>query len=156
MIKTDEHKIAHYDTWLHIHEVRKNINKIMVMLGDRALKHDISKMMDHVEMAIFAEFAKNLGNIEYGTTEYEENLKKLAPAIEQHHRANRHHPEFHRDGINSMNLVDIIEMVCDWKAATLRSKKGDIYKSLDVQKERFKMSDQLYTILRNTIPLLEE
>jgi len=152
----DEHKLAHFDTWNHIHEVRKNISKICMALNDRALRHDLSKMMDHIECAIFAEHAKNLQHIEYGSEEYDLNLEKLKPAIQQHHKHNRHHPEFHKNGINGMTLVDIVEMVCDWKAATLRNKKGNIYKSLAIQKERFGIDDQLCDIIRNTIPLIED
>jgi hypothetical protein len=54
-------------------------------------------------------------------------------------------------GIDGMDLVDILEMLCDWKAATLRHKSGDIMESLKINKERFKISDQLYKILVNTI-----
>lgn len=155
MIK-DEHKKGHFDTWLHIHEVRKNINKIQNELSIRALKHDQTKMIDDVECAIFAENTDGLKNIEYGTEEYTENLKRIAPAIEQHHRTNRHHPEFHKEGIEGMNLVDLVEMLCDWKAATDRTKKGDIYHSLKIQRERFNISDQLTKIFKNTLELLED
>ena len=30
-----------------------------------------------------------------------------------------------------MNLVDIVEMFCDWLAATKRHDDGDIYKSIE-------------------------
>lgn len=55
------------------------------------------------------------------------------------------------DGINGMTLIDLIEMMCDWKAATLRHADGDIYKSLEINAERFKYSPQLKQILKNTI-----
>lgn len=156
MLKDDKHKKAHFDTWEHIHEVRKNIHKIQVLLGDRAIKHDLTKMMDNIECAIFAESTDKLKGLEYGTQEYKDNLVTIEPAIAQHHKANRHHPEFHKDGIDGMNLVDIMEMICDWKAATLRSKDGNIYYSLEVQRERFEISDQLMNIFKNTLPLLED
>jgi hypothetical protein len=54
-------------------------------------------------------------------------------------------------GINGMTLLDLIEMICDWKAATLRHGDGDIYKSLEINAERFKYSGQLKQILKNTI-----
>jgi hypothetical protein len=49
-----------------------------------------------------------------------------------------------------MTLVDLIEMLADWKAATERHDDGDLAKSLEVQRERFRLSDQLVAILRNT------
>jgi hypothetical protein len=53
-----------------------------------------------------------------------------------------------------MNLMDIVEMFCDWKASVKRTKDGDINKSIEINSERFKMSPQLVNIFKNTI--LEE
>jgi Family of unknown function (DUF5662) len=49
-----------------------------------------------------------------------------------------------------MTLVDLIEMLADWKAATERRDDGDLAKSLEIQQERFGLSDQVVAILRNT------
>jgi len=57
--------------------------------------------------------------------------------------------------ISKMNLIDLIEMICDWKAATLRHNNGDIYKSIEINRKRFNISDQLTSILFNTIELFE-
>lgn len=54
-----------------------------------------------------------------------------------------------------MNLVDIIEMLCDWKAATLRHADGDIYKSIEINQKRFGYSDELKSIFINTIKCIE-
>lgn len=56
--------------------------------------------------------------------------------------------------VNGMNLVDVLEMICDWKAATLRHNDGNIYKSVEINTTRFGLSPQLKTIILNTIPLL--
>jgi len=74
----------------------------------------------------------------------------MGSAVKHHQENNSHHQEAHEEGIDGMNLIDIVEMLCDWKAATLRTKNGDIQKSLEIQKERFGISDQLYNILKNT------
>jgi hypothetical protein len=50
-----------------------------------------------------------------------------------------------------MDLFDVMEMLMDWKASTTRNKDGDILKSLQINKSRFNISDQLYSILYNTI-----
>jgi hypothetical protein len=68
---------------------------------------------------------------------------------------NPHHPEHYSDGIDGMNLLDLVEMVCDWKAATLRHDDGDIKKSVEINQKRFGMSDQLTKIIRNTVKLLD-
>ena len=49
-----------------------------------------------------------------------------------------------------MDLFDLIEMFFDWKAATERHNDGDINKSIEINKERFKMSDQICDIFKNT------
>ena len=49
-----------------------------------------------------------------------------------------------------MNLLDIIEMYCDWIAAGERHKDGSIAKSIEVNKDRFKLTPQLVSILCNT------
>lgn len=53
-------------------------------------------------------------------------------------------------GINGFDLFDLIEMFFDWKAATERHADGDIMKSIDINKDRFHLSDQLCEIFRNT------
>lgn len=59
--------------------------------------------------------------------------------------------EYRRSRINAMTLVDLIEMLCDWKASTERmGGTGDLRKSLVVNQERFGMADDLVQILINT------
>lgn len=60
------------------------------------------------------------------------------------------------DLISNMTLIDLIEMMCDWKAATLRHGDGDIYKSLEMNATRFGYSEQLHKILKNTIDEIEQ
>lgn len=54
-------------------------------------------------------------------------------------------------GVYGMDLLDVLEMLCDWKAATARHADGDILKSLEINRTRFGISDQLYHILKNTV-----
>jgi hypothetical protein len=49
-----------------------------------------------------------------------------------------------------MTLVDVVEMLCDWKAATERHDDGDLERSLGIQQTRFNLSKQLVNILHNT------
>jgi hypothetical protein len=58
------------------------------------------------------------------------------------------------EGINGMTLIDLIEMLCDWKAAGLRHADGDIFRSIEINKERFGISEQLTQILENTAEFL--
>ena len=55
-----------------------------------------------------------------------------------------------------MNLIDICEMLCDWIAAVERNKNGNIKRSMEENKKRFNISDQLERILENTIDILSD
>lgn len=52
--------------------------------------------------------------------------------------------------LNNMTLVDILEMIVDWKAASERHNDGNILKSIEVNCERFGLSAQLVRILEST------
>lgn len=53
--------------------------------------------------------------------------------------------------VNGMSLFDILEMLVDWKAASERMKDGgNIWRSIELNEKRFKLSPQLVSILRNT------
>lgn len=64
--------------------------------------------------------------------------------------------EHRRSQMLGMNLFDLLEMLVDWKAATLRHETGDIHRSLELNAKRFEMPDALVRLLANTIPVLEE
>jgi len=52
--------------------------------------------------------------------------------------------------VSRMNLLDLIEMFIDWVASSRRHADGDIGRSIEVNRERFGMSDQLVRIFQNT------
>jgi len=161
----DQEKITNFETLSHISQVRKLLTKVICELLQRAEDHDKSKLSEP-ELSTFVEYTPNLKNITYGSEEYNNDLEEMKKLTLKHHYANnRHHPEFfdpeadatfRSSSINCMNLIDIIEMLCDWKAATLRHKDGDISRSIEINKERFGISDQLVSILKNTAKLFED
>jgi hypothetical protein len=71
-------------------------------------------------------------------------------ALDHHYKTNRHHPEHFENGIMGMTVIDLCEMLADWKAATLRHDNGDIFKSIDINQIRFGYSDELKQIFINT------
>lgn len=58
-------------------------------------------------------------------------------------------------GINGMTLLDVVEMFCDWKAATERHADGSLQKSIQINHKRFQMSSQLTQIFENTRKALD-
>ena len=138
------------DTQEHIVKVMVNMFKVSSKLDKRALNHDKSKL-EQPELDIFVEYTPKLKQSTYGSEEYKENLKGMKVALDHHYKVNSHHPEHYDNGVNGMCLLDIVEMLCDWKAATERHVDGDIRKSLEMNRERFNISDQLHEILLNTV-----
>ncbi len=151
----NKEKVTNHDTMVHINHVRKFINKFIRELINRGEDHDQSKMKEP-ELPIFMEFTPRLSTAEYNSKEYKKFLEDMKPALDHHYLNNTHHPEHYENGIDEMSLIDLLEMLADWKSSTLRSKNGNLRKSLEVNKERFNISDQLFNILNNTIDILEE
>ncbi len=56
-----------------------------------------------------------------------------------------------RDRLAGMNLIDLVEMLCDWSAAVMRHDDGDLDRSLAVNAERFDIGRQLAEVLRSTV-----
>ena len=138
------------DTEDHINKVDGYIEDVILILGMRARDHDNSKLWSP-EKECFDEITPLLKETTYGSDEYKATMDRMRPAIDHHHKNNRHHPEYFPNGINGMNLIDLIEMICDWKAASERHADGDIYRSIEINKDRFGMSDQLTEIFKNTV-----
>jgi hypothetical protein len=142
----------------HKLKVTKALLLIIRALEERSHNHDDSKL-EEPEFSAYSETIPKLKGLEYGTDEHRATLAQMKPAIDHHYSVNRHHPEFFGDrktGIYDMNIVDFIEMVCDWKAASMRG--GDnkaFFKSLDINKEKFGLSDQVVALIANTAELLE-
>lgn len=138
------------DTQAHIRRVSILISQFAIELLKRANNHDDSKLIEP-EKGYFDRETPKLKALTYGTDEYKESLKALGVALQHHYKENSHHPEHYIDGVNGMDLLDIVEMLLDWKAASERHSDGNIYKSLDINKGRFGLSEQLYTIFKNSI-----
>ena len=167
------------DTLKHVIQVRKFAGILQNALFERALKHDKSKT-EEPEKSVFDEFTPKLAESTYGSDEYKEYLKEMKVALDHHYAENRHHPEHFKKHVcngcfkeyrempdhcdichysqfqeesdmSQMTLIDLCEMIADWKAATLRHNNGDMIKSLEINQKRFKYGDELKQILHNTV-----
>jgi hypothetical protein len=128
---------------------------IISELATRGPFHDSSKTSSP-EVEVFDEYSPKLKGLTYGSDEYRKCLRAMKPAIEHHYKLNRHHPEHFENGIRGMNLVDLTEMFCDWLAASKRHDNGDIFKSIEMNAQRFGYDQVMIDILTNTARLLGE
>lgn len=138
------------DTKQHIRQVRVFTEKIAEAIIDRGDCHDQSKLQS-LEKEIFDEYTPKLAETTYGSEEYKTYLEEMKVALKHHYSKNRHHPEYHPNGIHDMNLVDLIEMLCDWKAATMRHNDGNIMESIEINQERFGYDDGIKQLMINTV-----
>ena len=152
---TQKQKATNFDTLSHICRVRDILNICITELLKRGENHDQTKL-DNPELDLFVEYTPKLAACTYGSEEYKQNLDAIKVALVHHYAHNRHHPEHFKDGINDMTLIDLIEMFCDWKAASERHNDGNIRKSIEVNGNRFEMSPQLIKIFENTIEIIGE
>ena len=143
------------ETLKHIERVRYYLRIITDKLTSRGISHDKTKL-ESPEVELFTEFTPRLAELKYGSEEYKESLAGLKPALDHHYAHSRHHPEHFSKGINDMNLVDIMEMLCDWKAAGERQRDGNLLKSIELNAQRFDYDDQLKQIFINTAKMLDE
>jgi hypothetical protein len=137
------------DTMRHSRRVDELLLQVVVALQERVTRHDLSKMAPP-EKAVFDRVTPLLKSSTYGSEQYKASLVDMGQGLAHHYGANRHHPEHYPSGISGMTLVDLIEMLADWKAATERHDDGSLARSLTIQQSRFAISPQLMDILTNT------
>lgn len=137
------------DTLLHIKRVAQLLTEASAELIRRANVHDNSKL-NSPEKEFFDEYTPKLAGCTYGSDEYKLFLKELKVGLEHHYSNNSHHPEHYENGVNGFDLFDLMEMFFDWKAAGERHNDGNIYKSIEINKTRFNLSEQTVCIFENT------
>ena len=137
------------DTLIHIRRVQALLGRVARDLMERGERHDDSKLGPE-EKPLFDEMTPLLKSLTYGSDEYKASLERLGTALKHHYAVNTHHPEHFENGVSGMNLLDVLEMLCDWKAASERTKDGNFQKSIEIGIERFKIEPQLAAILRNS------
>jgi hypothetical protein len=143
------------DTRKHMFQVKQLVKACTTIVLTQVKNHDASKL-EEPEKSLFDIYTPKLKEMKFGTDEYNACLKELKVALDHHYAANSHHPEHYENGISGMDLFDVIEMFCDWLASCSRMEDGNIYKSIDFCQKRFGFSDELKSILTNTVGTLKE
>lgn len=145
------------ETLEHISRVKDFLLRAVADLYGRMENHDRSKL-EEPELSAFDIATPKLADLEYGSEEYKQSLRDLGSALQHHFEHNDHHPEHYENGVYDMSLMALIEMLCDWRAASERVKqrmddpeKVSTFESgLKHNFERFEISDDLAKILETT------
>jgi len=142
-----------FRTLRHMETVRNYLNFVIRELMTRGEEHDQTKLQSPEK----EEYEKHTHKpYAYGSYEHKQYIEKTRVGADHHNKHNSHHPEYHPNGIEDMDLIDLIEMICDWKSASFRYKDGNIMKSISMNQKRFGYSDELAVILLNTAKRLND
>ena len=139
-----------HETYKHIHAVQVRIDSFITVMSRRASAHDASKL-ESPEAEGFASCTEKLRGLTYGSDEYRAQLAEMKPFLNHHYANNSHHPEHYQEGIAGMDLFDLVEMFCDWWAASERHADGDIMRSIEINEKRFSIPPVLSSIFSNTV-----
>lgn len=145
------------DTLMHRQKVQALLSQFIGALAYRGRWHDQSKLLAP-EKEVWDRVTPQLYGITYGSREYQKILGNMKEAVRHHYQHNPHHPEFFEDppGLEGMTLIDVVEMFCDWIAASERHADGNPAKSIDLASHHHGLSPQLTTIFQNTLRAMRE
>ena len=138
----------------HIECVRNYLAACIRDILRRQEQHDQSKFSDE-ELPTYLSLHK-VNKMTYGSEEYRAEMAKHRPVFAHHYEHNSHHAEHFENGYRGMNLLDLLEMACDWKASSLRHADGDLFKSIEYNAKKYSYSDDLVAILTNTAKWLND
>ncbi len=141
------------DTIHHFRLVQHYINTIVEHLLLRSELHDTSKLQEP-ELSGYAGLAEAVNGLKYGTEEHRAAFAPFKEVIAHHYAVNDHHPEYFGGDVSQMNLLQLAEMLCDWKAASRRSDPS-VLPSLGESLKRFNIEPQLASIIQNTVSTLD-
>lgn len=142
----------------HCSNLRQALGKVISNLQDRSARHDYSKLEDDEFDAVI--HYQKLDGLEYGSDEYKAKMEEIrgftGEGWKLHCKRNSHHPE-HHEPIDTMGLLDIIEMVCDWKAAnaTYNTSRQSFREAAEVCIERYDFNIAQRWAIRQMIDILD-
>lgn len=145
-----ENKTLQY-IYRHKAKVQKWLNLFAAVLNKRGLNHDNSKL----ESPEYQGWVKmdNEPRYDYGTKEYDDKIERYKWLLKEHYSKNRHHPEYwdlHKED-TSKDLIDIIEMLCDWLGYRDQISYKEASDLVKKQTERYGFSEELSDLILNTL-----
>ena len=136
----------------HIKRVQNWLFHFAIALYNRGVHHDQSKLQSP-ELEGWTQMDKE-PRYPYGTKEYNEKKKRYAWLFEEHYKHNRHHPEYFDTPTKvsfERDLVDLIEMLCDWLGYRESIRYAEASTLVDQQCKRYGFSSEIKDLLLNTL-----
>jgi hypothetical protein len=136
----------------HIMTVQALLRNVARQLLERADFHDLSKFAPD-ELGGMIEIDRIADEYGLNSPQYMEALQ--GKAIQLHRSRHTHHPEYHKNGLIEMSTLDIIEMICDWKAANMLRGHPEWNKSVNMMADRLNLSSEQQFLIKTIAQLLE-
>lgn len=133
----------------HINRVQKWINKFTAVLFNRGIVHDKSKLREP-EFSMWKKMDEE-PRYKYGTKEYNEKINRYKEVFDLHYRQNRHHPEHWSGFYSEMDLIDVIEMLCDWLGYKDDITIKEAEELVNMQCKRYEFNSTFQSLLYNTL-----
>jgi len=125
--------------------------RVCLRLLKRAWRHDLSKYNPRECHDLVLARHKYAGVIP-SSPEYIKSLELVTSSLDYHFQANSHHPEHFMlidnqffglgASVEGMPLLDVIEMLCDWKANSVSRSPGESFASIiRIQKEKYNITE---------------
>lgn len=138
------------ETFRHKARVAELLSDVSGEIRQRAIVHDNSKVEGDA-LTGFGDANIDIRTVKYGGAMYEKAEDELHALKQAHYKQSRHHPEFYTAGIGDMGLLDLIEMLADWKAANERVlDNGKFVDSMEYNRDKFCIPASLMTVLFQT------
>ena len=126
------------------------VAQVRANLEQRGISHDRSKFLAD-EFDAFVQTRPRFRSANYGSPEYRACVDEIRPAIERHYARNRHHPDYYSQGVAGMSLIDLLEMLADWKAASDRNPNLTFADSLPKAYEKHGISEPMQRHIEQTL-----
>jgi len=134
----------------HRAHVAARLGQIIARLRERAELHDLTKIQPE-EFDVFVETHEEFAKARFGTPEYAAVEEKGRKAVQHHYKHNPHHVKHHENGWEDMNLIDLLEMLADWKAASRRNPGKWWGERFSKALDRGHFPEPVRKLLRNTV-----
>jgi len=131
----------------HKDDIKLLIKDFITLLKHRGEVHDNSKFNEPEISAL-----TKIKDMKFGSPEYLEVCK--SEGITHHYKENSHHPEFYKNGMADMNILDLVEYFIDCSASA--SRRGGVVPDFSNNAERHKISPQLVNILNNSTKIIHD
>jgi hypothetical protein len=146
-METSDSSTSSY-TLEHINRVKAKMEFFASVLATRGANHDSSKLKEP-EYSGWLAMDKE-PRYPYGSKKYYDKMFRYKEVLEHHYSINSHHPEHFEDPSNQMDLIDLIEMLCDWFSYSNDISWLEGYNTINSQCARFKLNDTIKHLLLNT------